>query len=110
MKGPEVQQLVPSIIVIRPISKNKDAIEISLKQVAQITTKCVPQKIYIEDIILTYGNTKDISKRVKTLVEQKEIKLLLLYTAKQVAESEQEYRDFVADMRDWYDIKVICYR
>lgn len=110
MKGPARPTVVPGIIVIKPLSKNKDDIEISLKQVAQITTRCVPQKIYIEDIILTYGTTKDISKRVKSILEQKEIKVLLLYTAKQVADTEQEYKDFVADMRDWYNLRVICYR
>lgn len=112
MKGPatQVKPLVPGVIVIKPLSTAKSDIEIALKQVAQITTRCCKNNIEIIDIVVTFGSSKDINKRVKALIEQKEIKLLLLYTAKQAAESEQEYKGFVADMRDWYNIKVICYR
>ncbi len=112
MKGQvtQVKPLVPGVIVVKPLSTAKADIEIALKQVAQITTRCCKNNIEIIDIVVTFGSSKDINKRVKALMEQKEIKLLLLYTAKQAAESEQEYKGFVADMRDWYGIKVICYR
>lgn len=113
MKGPVaqvVQPLVSGVIVVKPLSTAKADIEIALKQVAQIATKCTKGNIEISDIIVTFGSSKDISKRVKALIEQKEIQLLLLYTAKQAAETEQEYRGFVADMRDWYGLRVVCYR
>jgi hypothetical protein len=112
LKGPvtQVQPLVPGVIVVKPLSTAKADIEIALKQVAQITTKCVKNNIEVIDIIVTFGSSKDISKRVKALVEQKEIHLLLFYTAKQAAETENEFTAFVSDMRDWYGLKVVCYR
>lgn len=110
MKGPVVQPLVPGVIVVKPSSTAKADIEIALKQVAQITTRCCKNNIEVIDIVVTFGSSKDISKRVKALIEQKEIQLLLLYTAKHAAKSEQEYKEFVADMRDWYGLKVVCYR
>jgi hypothetical protein len=106
----KIKPTVPGTIVIKPTSTAKADLETMGKQVAQITTSCVENNIEVIDIILTFGTTKDISKRVKALIEHKEVKLLLLYTAKQIAESEQEYKDFVADMRDWYGLRVMCYR
>lgn len=113
MKGTVAQVIKPtvsSVIVVKPSSTAKADIEIALKQVAQITTKCTKDNIKITDIIVTFGNSKDIKKRVKALTEQKEFQLLLFYTAKQAAENEQEFREFVADMKDWYKLNVICYR
>lgn len=106
----KTQPLIPATIIAKPISTAKVDLEIMAKQVAQITTACVENNIEVIDIIITFSSTKDILKRVKSLTEHKEIKVLLIYTAKQIAETEQEYRDFVADMQDWYGIKVLCYR
>lgn len=113
LKGQEINKainLIPAALIAKPTSTAKADLEIMAKQVAQITTSCVENNIEVEDIIITFGGSKDITKRVKSLIEHKEIKVLLLYSAKQVAENKQEYREFVADMRDWYQLKVICYR
>jgi hypothetical protein len=112
IKGVEYMQtakLIPAVLVIKPTSTAKADIETMSRQIAQVTTSCVPKDIHIEDIIVTFGTSKDIAKRVKSLVEHKNIQLLLLYSAKQAAENEQEYKTFVADMRG-YGLKVICYR
>lgn len=115
MKGQAIhtaktQPPVPGVIVIKPTSTAKADLEIMAKQVAQLTTSCVENNMEIVDVIITFGSSKDIAKRVKSLTEHKEVKVLLLYSAKQVAESEQEYKGFVADMRDWYGLRVLCYR
>lgn len=105
-----IKQLVSAVIVVKPASTAKVDIETIAKQVAQITTACVPKMIVVEDIIVTFQSIKDVTKRVTSLLEHKEIKALLIYSPKQIATCEQEYVDFVADMKDWYGIKVIHYR
>lgn len=102
--------LIPAVIVVKPTSSNKADIEISCRQVSQITTLCVPKGIVIEDIIVTYQGIKDIKKRVNSLMEHKEIQVLLIYNAKQIACSEKEYLEFVAELRDFYAIQVMNYR
>lgn len=102
--------LTNAVIVVKPASTAKADIEIACRQVAQVTTACVPKNIYIEDIIVTYQGIKDIKKRVNSLMEHKEIQVLLIYNAKQIASSEKEYMEFVAELRDFYAIQVLNYR
>lgn len=104
------KSLVPAVIVVKPASTAKADIETIAKQVAQITTACVPKQIVVEDIIVTFQGIKDVTKRVMSLLEHKEIKALLIYSPKQIATCEQEYIEFVADMKSWYGIKVVNYR
>lgn len=104
------QALINAVIVVKPASSNKADVETACRQVAQITTLCVPKSIHIEDIIVTYQSIKDIKKRVNSLMEHKEIKVLLIYSAKQIASSEKEYMEFVAELRDFYSIQVMNYR
>lgn len=104
------KSLVPAIIVVKPASTAKADIETIAKQVAQITTACVQKGIVVEDIIVTFQSIKDVTKRVTSLLEHKEIKAILVYSPKQIATCEQEYIDFVADMKDWHGIRVINYR
>lgn len=100
----------PAVIVIKPTSLAKADIETMTRQVAQITTACVKKDIEIVDIIVTFAGTKDITKRVKSLTDHKEVEVLLLYSAKQIADTEKEYATFVADMRDWHGLSVISLR
>lgn len=104
------KSLVPAVIVVKPQSTAKADIETIAKQVAQITTACVPKGVLVEDIIVTFQSIKGVTKRVTSLLEHKEIKAILVYSPKQIAACEQEYIDFVADMKDWYGIKVVNYR
>jgi hypothetical protein len=103
-------KLIPAVIVVKPASTAKADIEISCRQVAQITTTCVGKNVYVEDIIVTFQGVKDIIKRVKSLTEHKDIQVLLVYNAKQIASSEKEYMEFITDMVDFYGLKVINYR
>lgn len=102
--------LIPAVIVIKPASTSKADIETVCRQTAQLTTVSVPKNIFIEDIIITFGGIKDISKRIKSLTEHKEIQIVLIYSAKQIAASSAEYMEFIADMNDFYKLKVINYR
>lgn len=104
------QTLIPAVLVVKPLSTAKSDLEILCKNVSQLTTLAVPKNIVIEEIIVTFGNTKDITKRIKSVLEHMDLKVLLLYSAKQVAETEKEFADFVADMFAWYGLKVMCYR
>lgn len=110
MKKMISSNLIPAVIVIKPVSTAKADIETACRQTAQLTTVCVPKNIFIEDIIITFGGVKDITKRVKSLTEHKDIQVLLVYNAKQIASSEKEYMEFIADMCDFYKLKVINYR
>lgn len=102
--------LTNAVIVVKPTSTAKADLEIMARQVAQITTACVPKNVYVEDIIVTYGGIKDITKRIKSLTEHKEIQVVLVYSAKQIATSSTEYMEFIADMNDFFKLKVINYR
>jgi len=104
------QPLIPAVIVIKLTSTAKADIEISCRQVAQITTTCVGKNIYVEDIIVTFQGVKDITNRVKSLTEHKEIEALLIYNEKQIASSEKEYLDFIRDMDTWYKLQVVTFR
>lgn len=102
--------LLPAVIVIKPISTAKADIETACRQVAQITTEAVHNGIVIIDIVIIFQGAKDIAKRVKSLTEHKEIKALLIYNAKQLFCTKEECNEFIADMTDFYGIKVINYR
>ena len=104
------KSLVTAVIVVKPQSTAKADIETIAKQVAQITTVCVPKGIVVEEIIVTFQSIKDVTKRVMSILEHKDIKAILIYSPRQISTCEQEYVDFVADMKDWYGIKVIHYR
>jgi hypothetical protein len=106
----KTSNLISAVIVVKPASTAKADLEVMARQVAQITTACVPRNVFVEDIIVTYGGIKDIEKRVKSLTEHKDIQALLIYSSKQIASSEREYMDFIADMADWYEVKVITLR
>lgn len=102
--------LIPAVIVAKLPGNSKSELEVMAKQVAQLTTACVPQNIYIEDIVISYAGIKDIEKKIASLTEHKDIKVVLIYSAKQVASTEKEFYEFVATMADFYRIKVICFR
>lgn len=104
------KQLIPAVIVVKPASTAKADIETACRQAAQITTEAVHNNIAIIDIIVTFQGGKDIAKRVKSLIEHKEIQVLLIYNAKQLFATKEECNEFIADMVDFYQIKVICYR
>lgn len=104
------QGLVQAIVILKPISTSKSDLEIMSKQLAQIVTKCCRTNIKVIDVIIIFGNGKDISKRVKALKEHEEFSMLVTYNSKSIAEKQQDYVQFVNDMRDWYGIEVISYR
>lgn len=99
-----------AVIVVKPESMVKTDLETMCRQIAQITTACVLKDVYVEEIIVTYNGIKDITKKVKSLTEHKEIQLLLVYNAKKIAAAEREYLEFVDNMKEFYGIKVISYR
>lgn len=104
------KKLIPAVIVIKPTSTAKADIETACKQVAQITTEAVHNSIAILDIIVTFQGAKDISKRVKSLTEHKEIEALLVYDARKLFDTKEECKEFIVDMADLYQLKVINYR
>ena len=104
------KKLIPAVIVVKPASTAKTDIETACRQAAQITTEAVHNNIAIIDIIVTFQKAKDITKRVKSLTEHKDIQALLIYNAKQLFATKEECNEFMADMADFYGIKVICYR
>lgn len=106
----EVARPIVAVIVVKIASTGKTDIEIACKQVAQITTACVHQGVYVEEIIVTHKGAKEVTKRVKMLVEHKEIQAILLYDSKQITESEDEYIEFIKDMIITFGLKVINYR
>lgn len=109
--GAEVKkELVPAVVAIKLASSSRLDTEAALCKTAKITTKACYAGIEIADIVSTYGGIKDIKKRIGALVEHKDIELLLLYSAREVAETERDFTAFVSDMRDLYGLKVICYR
>ena len=104
------QALIPTVIVAKPTSTAKADLEVMAKWVAQLTTKAVPNNLLIEDIIITFTGSKDVEKRIKSLTDHKEIKVVLIYSAKQIFTTKEECYEFIATMADFYKIKVICYR
>lgn len=104
------KQLISAVIVIKPVSTAKADLETACRQVAQITTEAVHNNISIVDIVITFQSSKDITKRVKSLTEHKDIQALLIYNAKQLFSTKEECSEFIADMADFYGIKVINYR
>lgn len=104
------KQVVSAVIVVKPASTAKADIETMSKQVAQITTVCVPKGIVVEDIIVTFQGMKDVTKRIKAILEHKAIRVVLLYQPRQIATCQQEYVEFVEEMKSWNGIQVISYR
>ena len=107
---PPVQLLPKAIIAVKSASTAKADLEVMATQVAQMTTACCQENIQVDSIIITFGGIKDITKRVKLLTEQKDIRYLIIYSGKQIADNESEYLSFKRDMQDWYNLQVICYR
>ncbi len=106
MKGPAVHTLIPAVVVVIAASTAKADLEVMVKQAANITTKCCKNGIVVEEIIVTFNGIKDINKRIKSLTQHKEIKYLMIYSAKSIANSEKEFMQFVDDMQTWYGIDV----
>lgn len=104
------QPLVPAIIIAKPTSTAKLDLEVMSKCIAQLTTEAVPNNLLIEDIIITFSGGKDIQKRIKSLTDHKDIRVILIYSAKQIFSTKDECHEFIATMADFYNIRVICYR
>ena len=107
---PPVQLLPKAVIAMKPASTAKADLEVMAAQVGQMTTACCQENIKVDSIVITFGGIKDITKRVKMLTEQKDIRYLIIYSGKQIADNESEYLNFKRDMQDWYNLQVICYR
>ena len=43
-------------------------------------------------------------------LDKADIRYLIIYSGKQIADNESEYLNFKRDMQDWYNLQVICYR
>lgn len=106
MRGEIVKSLIPAVIVVKPLSTAKADLEVMAKQIANITTKCCRNNVEVVDIIVTLSGIKDIKKRIKALVEHREIQYLMVYSAKSIATNEKEFKEFVSDMQSWYGIEV----
>lgn len=109
MKGPVInksKKLMPAAIIAKPATTAKADLEIMAKEIALITTKCCRNDIEVFDIIVTFSGIKDIKKRIKSLTQHMEIKYILIYSAKQISETEQEFLEFVEEMESWYGIHI----
>lgn len=92
------------------VKNNKDSIKALTYQVAKITTDCVDQNIRIKDCIITFGGTKDILREVKKLHSMKEFDCLLIYSPKQIADTQTEFLLFANTLKNEYKIEVKYYK
>lgn len=97
-------------ITVSKVKGDKESIKTTSYQIAQITTRCVHHNIRIIDCIITFGGTKDILREVKKLDSKVRFDYLIVYSPAQVAQSEEEYNDFVSVMKKEFDVEVIAYR
>lgn len=95
------KQLIPAVIIAKPSSTAKADLEVMSKCIAQVTTEAVHNNLLIEDIIITFTGAKDIEKRIKSLTDHKQIKVVLIYSAKQIFSTKEECFDFIATMADF---------
>lgn len=89
---------------------DKKSIKHLAYQVARITTKCVNPNVKILDCIVTFGGTKDIIREVRRLLPTKDFQYLLIYSAKDISDSEEDYNCFVNTLNKDYHIEVLTYK
>jgi len=94
---PPVQLLPKAVIAVKPASTAKADLEVMTAQVAQMTTACCQENTQVDSIVITFGGIKDI-------------RYLILYSGKQITENRSGYLNFKRDMKDRYNLQVICYR
>lgn len=104
LRGQALRQ--SAVVAVKATSSSKKDMEEVLKETANITTICCHNNIRIIDIVFANGGIKDISKRIKEITQQAQINYLLIYEPKSIAISENEFMQFVADMRDFYGVEV----
>ena len=108
-KGLNNMDMKYAVMAVRAKS-DKKSIKHLAYQVARITTKCVTPNIKILDCIVTFGGTKDIIREVRKLLPTKDFQYLLIYSAKDISESEEDYNYFVSKLRNDYHIEVLTYK
>lgn len=99
------KSLVPAVIAVKA-GKDKAGQNAIVHQVAQITTKCCYYNIEIVDGFVSFGGLKDIKKEAVKIFEKRPYKYLMLYAPSQIAQSQQEFRDFVEELEQFYGIQV----
>ena len=92
------------------VKGDKENIRALAFQVSQITTRCVQHNIKLIDAIIIFGGVKDILREVKKLDRKERFDYIIIYAPRQIATTEQEYQDFVATMREEYQVEVLPYR
>lgn len=88
----------------------KEDIKTLTFQVSQITTRCMNHNIKLFDTIVVFGGIKDVLREVKKLDEKGRFDYLIIYSPWQIAQTEQEYNDFVLTMQQEYQVEVLPYR
>ncbi|NYB73775.1 hypothetical protein HZF24_06425 [Sedimentibacter hydroxybenzoicus DSM 7310] len=97
--------LVPAVIAVKA-GKDKAGQNAIVHQVAQITTKCCYYNVEIVEGFVSFGGLKDIKKEAIKIFEKKAYRYLMIYSPTQFTQNEKEYREFVEELEQFYNIHV----
>lgn len=92
------------------VKNTKDSIKALTYKVAKMTTDCVHQDIRVLDCIITFGGTKDILREVKKLHSMKEFDYLLIYSPKQIADTQTEFMLFADTLKKECKVEIKYYK
>lgn len=95
-----------SAIIGVKAGKDKAAQNIMIQQMGQMVTKCCDNNIQVVDSFISYGGLKDFKKEALKIFEKKSYRYLILYAPSQIAENQQEFKDFVVELEKFYGIEV----
>ncbi len=95
-----------SAIIAVKAAKDKAGQNALVYQVAQMTTKCCDNNIEIVDGFVSHGGLKDFKKESLRIFEKKAYRYLILYAPSQIAQNQQEFKDFVSELEQFYGIQV----
>lgn len=110
-----MQQLTHGIIATRISGYLKVEIENACAITGILSTKCTRKNIKVDDFILvTKPTIKELSKRIKLIVENQPanmpISYLIVYTADTISEAKQEIGEFIHTIRRLYGIETLIYK
>jgi len=98
-----------AVIVVKT-KMDIDGVDTAIDQWDQMFSECIRRNVQVVGRIVTTAGFKDVARKVKKQDKTKEFDLLVLYSPHQYTERKQEYIDFVKEMQELFNVKVVAVR
>lgn len=100
---------VPVVVALKTKSDKASLITFAY-QLSTLVTKCVHSDFAVSDFVVTFGGTKDVLRELKKIDAKKRFEYVIVYSPKQIAQSAEEFDDFIAQVKSLYKSDVLWLR